>query len=165
MECNDLVLRCQAGSLAVSPEKQLYIEKTVAYHFGKLKREFQFGSLIEDLMENADETHFVFNMDNGRKIGFRGDEDVKYADVVSGDEAITMIVCRTGDVHACIAAPCSYSRIPIAPTLSEEFGRRARCFVPFKKEGVNGQSRISGMALGTTRNCKRCIWTESLSVH
>jgi hypothetical protein len=36
------------------------------------------------MAENADETHFVVNMDNGRTQGMIGDGDVKYADVVSG---------------------------------------------------------------------------------
>ena len=43
-------------------------------------------------MENFDETHFVINMDNGRTLGFKGDTDVKYADVTSGGEAMTMVV-------------------------------------------------------------------------
>ena len=47
-------------------------------------------------MEHADETHFIFNMDNGRNIGMRGPEHVKYADVVSGDEGITMMVRISG---------------------------------------------------------------------
>lgn len=43
-------------------------------------------------MESADETHFIFNMDNGRRIGFRGAVAVKYADIVWGEEPITMMV-------------------------------------------------------------------------
>ena len=43
-------------------------------------------------MENLDETHFVVNLDNGKTLGFRGDTTVKYADVVSGRESITLVV-------------------------------------------------------------------------
>ena len=43
-------------------------------------------------MENIDETHFFINMDNGRTLGFRGDSNVKYADVVAEGEAMTMVV-------------------------------------------------------------------------
>ena len=39
MEANNLVNRRQTGKPAVSPEKQLYIEKSVAYHLGELKKE------------------------------------------------------------------------------------------------------------------------------
>lgn len=31
-------------------------------------------------------------MDNGRKLGFSGEEDIKYADAVSGGEGMTMLV-------------------------------------------------------------------------
>jgi hypothetical protein len=52
-----------------------------------------------------DETHFVINVDNGRTLGVRGDNDVKYADVVSGGEGMTMMVCLTGGVTSYIQAP------------------------------------------------------------
>ncbi|KAL3676321.1 hypothetical protein R1sor_026269 [Riccia sorocarpa] len=41
----------------------------------------QSGRLDENLVENIDETHFLINMDNGRTLGFRGDTQVKYANV------------------------------------------------------------------------------------
>ncbi len=50
----------------------------------------------ENLIENIDETHFVISMDNGRTLGFAGDDNEKYADVVIGGEGITMIVPLTG---------------------------------------------------------------------
>lgn len=96
MQTKGLVIRAQTGKLSVSPEKQLYIEKSIAYHMGILKRGFESGELDEDLLSNADETHFIFNMDNGRTIGMRGDTNVKYADVTSGDEGITMMVHVSG---------------------------------------------------------------------
>lgn len=40
MEANFLVIRRQAGNLAVSPEKKIYIEHTVTFHLGRLKRAF-----------------------------------------------------------------------------------------------------------------------------
>ena len=43
-------------------------------------------------IENVDETHFIINMDNGKSLGFRGDDTIKYADVVSGGVRITMVV-------------------------------------------------------------------------
>ena len=88
IDVQGLVIRRQAGSLAVSPQKQLFIEKTVAFRPGKLKRGFESGDLNEGLVENADETHFVFNKDNGRTGGFRGDEKAKNSDFVSVDEVL-----------------------------------------------------------------------------
>ncbi len=42
----------------------------------------------DNCVENADETHFIYYMDNGRTVCFRGQEEVRYADVVSGNEAL-----------------------------------------------------------------------------
>lgn len=53
-------------------------------------------------MSNADETHFIVSMDNGKTLGFCGDEQVKYANVTSGDEKMTMLVCLSGGPHAII---------------------------------------------------------------
>lgn len=55
------------------------------------------------MIENADETHFVFYMHNGRTVGLRRDENVKYAYVVAVDEDITVRV--TGGRRAEIECP------------------------------------------------------------
>ena len=52
-----------------------------------------------------DETHFVINMNNERTLRFRGDQAVKYADVVSGGEAMTMVVRITGGRRVTIKPP------------------------------------------------------------
>ncbi|KAL3702045.1 hypothetical protein R1sor_020067 [Riccia sorocarpa] len=72
--------------------KKVLLKAAAAYHMGVLCRGFQSGELDENLQENIDETHFIVNMDNGKTVGFRGDETVKYADVVSGGVAFTMVV-------------------------------------------------------------------------
>lgn len=63
------------------------------------------GEYNEDYVENIDETHFIFNVDNSRTVGHRGDNSVKYADVVSGGESITMVVRITGGQRASIKNP------------------------------------------------------------
>lgn len=50
----------------------------------------------ENDLENAEETHFMVNVDTGKTRTFRPDVDVKYVDVVSGGEAITMLVRISG---------------------------------------------------------------------
>lgn len=105
MRHQKIVLRAQTGKLQVSPQKELQIEKAVAFHLGALKRGFGSGLLNEDNIENADETHFVFNMDNGKTLGFVGDKHVKYADVVSGGEPITLMVRLSGGRDATIHPP------------------------------------------------------------
>ena len=76
----------------LSSEKEALLEKTVSYYMGELQPGFESGLLNEDNIENADETHFVFNMDNRKTLGFVGDKHIKYADVVSGGDPITLMV-------------------------------------------------------------------------
>lgn len=102
---SNIVLRTQTGKLCTSPEKKELIEKEVAFHLGVLKRGFEDGTYHEEDMENADETHIVFNMDNGKTLGLRGTNHVKYADVVSGGENITMMVRITGGPNAMVEVP------------------------------------------------------------
>ena len=96
---NSIVIRKQTGKLQLSSEKEKYIEKTVAYHLGQVKREFDSG-MDENYIENMDETHFVINVDSGTTLGFQGDKKVKYADVSSGGEGMTMVVRISGGVNA-----------------------------------------------------------------
>ncbi|KAL3676680.1 hypothetical protein R1sor_026628 [Riccia sorocarpa] len=114
--------RLRAAGLKFSPfvlklvAQNEFIDRSIAYHLGRLCRGFQSGELDENLQENADETYFVINMDNGHTLGFRGDENVKYADVVSGGVSMTMVVKVTGGRSARISSPfmifqndqCSY---------------------------------------------------------
>ena len=76
----------------------------IAYHLGVLHRGFQNGVFDKNLMENLDETHFMVNMDNGKALGFRGDTSVKYADVVAGGEAMTMVVRISGGRESSLEA-------------------------------------------------------------
>ena len=76
-----------------------------AYHLGILHRGFASGEFDENLIENIDETHFSINMDNDKTLGFRSDTSIKYADVVAGGEAMTMVVRILGGHRAMIEAP------------------------------------------------------------
>lgn len=105
MKTQQIVLRSQYGRLMVSPAKKMWIEKSVAYHLGMMKRMFDSGEVCEDDVENADETNFVFNMDNGKTLGFIGDDQMKYADVVSAGEPIKMMVRISGGRGASIKPP------------------------------------------------------------
>ena len=78
-----IVSRAHTGKHRMSPVTELRIEREVAYHLGTLLCMMTAGEIDENDLENADETHFIINMDNGRKLGFAGDTEVKYADVVS----------------------------------------------------------------------------------
>ena len=89
----------------VSASKQEYIEHFVAFHLGLLKHQFDLEELEENLIEIADETHFIINCDNEKTLGFKGDEHFKYDDVVFGGIGMTMIVKVTRGQGAKITAP------------------------------------------------------------
>ena len=105
MDSHNIVLLSQRGCLTCSPKKELQIEMETAYHLGILQRGFASREFDKNLMENLDETHFVVNLDNGRTLGFRGDTTVKYAEVVSGGESMTMVVRISGGRRTTIEAP------------------------------------------------------------
>ena len=86
----------QSGKLQLCPTTQLEVEQEVVRHFGRIKRGFESGDQVENLMSNADETHFINSMDNGKKLGFCGDEDVKYADKTTRGEGMAMLVRFSG---------------------------------------------------------------------
>lgn len=99
----DKTVSCaQTGKLMVSPEKQASIEKEVAYHLGFVAREFRSGRLDEDNWSNADETHFVINMDNHQTLVVCDEAEVNNSDVVAGEEEMTMIVRISGERDAII---------------------------------------------------------------
>lgn len=43
-------------------------------------------------MKNACETHVIVNLENGKTFGVRSDNEVRYADITSGVEGMTMVV-------------------------------------------------------------------------
>lgn len=56
----------------VIPAHQTFINESVAYHLGVMKRLLSSGEVDDVDVEIANETHFVINMNNGRKVGFLG---------------------------------------------------------------------------------------------
>ena len=60
----------------------------------------------ENTMENMDETHFIFNMDDSKTLGLRGSANVNYADVVGGAEGFTLVLRLCGGCNAKLMNPC-----------------------------------------------------------
>ena len=56
-------------------------------------------------MEYLDEIHFVLNLVNDCTLGFRGDTTMKYVEVVSRGESMTMVVRILAGWRATIEAP------------------------------------------------------------
>jgi hypothetical protein len=116
MKKQNIVGRAQTGKLMLSSERQTHLEMEIDHHLGMVGREFQSGLIDEEMVENWDETHFVTNMVNGKSLRFRGENDVKYADFMSGRMGMRMVVRLTGGPYAEICTPlmlfqnqqCSY---------------------------------------------------------
>lgn len=89
----------------VSPQKRIMIEKSLEFHLGVFQRGFKDGTFNEYTIENADETHFVVNFDNGKTLGFIEDNHFRYADVDSGGVPMTMTVRISGGIHSEIHPP------------------------------------------------------------
>ena len=105
MEVHNIVLLSQRGKLSCSREKEQEIEMHIAHHLGVLQRGFQYGEFDENLTDNLDETYFVINVDNGQTLGFRGDSTVRYIEVVSGGDFMTMVIQTSRGRRAMIEAP------------------------------------------------------------
>lgn len=90
------VLRTQCGKLQVSDKQNRIIEQRVAYFLGNMARQISSGSLQDRNVENYDETHFVMSMDNSKCLDFCGDTKLRYADVTSGGEGMTIVVPISG---------------------------------------------------------------------
>jgi len=171
MITNNIVGRRQTGKLMVSPEKTLPIEKQIAYHLGTPSREFQSGILDENTVENVDETHFVINMDNGKTLGFRGDDNVKYADVVSAGVGMTMVVRLTGGPHATICPPfmifqndnCSYPIRGVPDDVPGVSYRTAK--KGFMTREVWLQWLQERRAQATIRSQRRVVFVDNVSSH
>jgi hypothetical protein len=105
MAMHNIILLCQRRRLICSEVKERHIQKLTSFHLGLLHRGILLGEFDENLMENIDETHFVVNCDNGRILGFSSDNVVKYADVVSGGQSMTLMVRISGGRRAIIEDP------------------------------------------------------------
>lgn len=50
------------------------------------------GELSEDHIGDAENTHYIFIMDNGKSLGFIGGKQVKYVKVLSSGETLILMV-------------------------------------------------------------------------
>lgn len=87
-----IVSRRQTGKSLPSAEKQELIGREVVFHLGGLQLAFHEGRYDEDCIFNEDETHFVVDLTNGRTLAIKGDTNVNFCDVVSGDVGMNMMV-------------------------------------------------------------------------
>jgi DDE superfamily endonuclease len=80
--------------------------RAIAHHLGTMKRGFSSGELEDGCVESMDDTHLRINVDNGRTVAEIGNRQVKYLDVLSGGQGMTMMVRLSGGAGGMIANPC-----------------------------------------------------------
>lgn len=100
-----ILSRAHSGKHSVSPKKRIEIENGVAKFLGQIERRLRNKDIEENYICHEDETHFIFNLDNGRTLGFAGESKVKCADAISGSEEMTMVFQITGFRDASISLP------------------------------------------------------------
>ena len=105
MQNHNIVCRSQCGKLMTSLGKRELIEREVAYLLGQVSRKLKGRRLREEDIMNADEMHFSIHMHNHKTLAERGDGEGKYADVVSGDEGMTILILLTGRRNSSIQPP------------------------------------------------------------
>lgn len=102
MEAQNVVVRSKSGNLSLSSNKQEMIDWEIAYHIWELQQDFESG-ISEECDFDADETHFRIDTHVGRTLSI--DEFVKYADVVSGSDGMTMMLMLGRCTHSTITTP------------------------------------------------------------
>ena len=107
----NIVIKKQSGCLKRCISHTAFTEKHVSYQLGRLKALFEDGTLDENYVENMDETHFVFNMDNHYTLGIRGVDSVNNDDVVGGEDGFTMVLSIRGGLNTKLEAPFLNLRI------------------------------------------------------
>lgn len=99
MATNNIFTLTETCKLMISPTKREIINCQVVYNLGQLSRDFNPGRLREEEICHGDETNVVINLNTNNTLAFRGDGKVKYADVVIGEEGITLMVTLSGGTN------------------------------------------------------------------
>lgn len=141
------ILSSHKGKIMVSPANREPIERDVAHHLGILCRELRTGILNEEMVFNADETIFVTDQHNHKTLSIRGDDEVKYADVFSGDDEMTLLVLIYVGRDASVCPLLMVFKNKPRLYLIQNFLDNVRGdIVPFGSEGVDGRNCISTVA-------------------
>lgn len=98
-------MRSKAGKLSLCPLKQEMVVRETAFHLGKLSSEIGNGIPRKQSVFNADETHYVIDNSDGRTLAMKGDQPIKFRDVVSGDEGMVMMVLLGGSLRLHLRVP------------------------------------------------------------
>lgn len=80
-----------------SPAKRELIDRQVAFHIDQLSRNLNSGLLKKEEILNSVETHSINHLYHNQTLSKHGDTEIKYADVVSRGDGLTMMVTLRGN--------------------------------------------------------------------
>lgn len=103
----------------MSSENIIKVDISTVRHLGLLRKGFDCAELKEDKVYNADETHFFFNIVNGKTLRTSGDQQICYEGISSGFERITMLDPLSDDQAAIIEPSILTLRTKIGAILFE----------------------------------------------
>lgn len=88
MSRTNIVSRAQCGKVQIYKKTLEFIDQRVKNIIKVVATNFSDGSLREEDVENADETNFIIKIDDGHTLVLRGDDEVRYDNLVSGRKGI-----------------------------------------------------------------------------
>jgi hypothetical protein len=101
-----IILRSVTGRAMCSAKKEIFLAKTIAFHLGNLKRDFDGMKIFASEQNNMDETHLLVDQKTKKILTFRGTTQVKYQTVVNGTEGMTVVITiKGGDASAKVGVP------------------------------------------------------------
>lgn len=94
--------RSKDGKILFTPAKREILNWKVSFHLDQLARDFRSGESMEEDKFNSDETNLVIQLHDNRTLDHKGDKSVKYAELVSGDGGMTLMVMIYGGRNSVI---------------------------------------------------------------
>lgn len=97
--CSSILSRTNTDKLRMTASKREIIHRKVAFHLGRLCQDFKTGRIHDNDIWHGDEKRLVIHLRLSTMLVFRGEKEVN-ADVVSGDDGITLLVALNGGFDA-----------------------------------------------------------------
>ena len=100
----NIVERCITGKRKLSELHVLKSNREMAYYLGQVKQAYE-NRLDQNNLENYDETHFVFDSEDGWVLYFMGTKRISYSDLSSGRKKFTVCQRISGGISGKIEVP------------------------------------------------------------
>lgn len=145
--CNNIVLKTQTGKLMMSAAKSEIIPCKEQYHLGQLRCHFRPEWIQDYEILYVDMVHDVIHLQYKRTLAFHCHAEIKYADDISGDVGMVLLVTLSGLFNAYLGPSfkVSENRLSFLPNF-QSLRQCSRCDVPVWCRGPDGLWLVSKMA-------------------